>query len=201
MQENNRRSFLKRSATVLASAAAGLHAAPAEAAAVARTAPDPALLSAVAEAVLPSEIGAAGVRRVTRDFQRWMDGFEPVAELEHAYGPPNEIEYGPPDPAPRWGAQLEALDLEARRRLAHPFAELPLEQRRELLRRQLRGDAASRFPEPAQAEHVAMGLLAFYFARPEATDLCYRAMIRKETCRGLETAPDMPRPLQSEAGA
>ena len=56
------------------------------------------LLHAFAEAVLPAEIGADGVRDALRDFVTWMNGFEPVAELPHPYLSSVEVQYGPPHP-------------------------------------------------------------------------------------------------------
>src|SRR5689334_20040063 len=43
-------------------------------------------LVAVADAVLPSELGAQGIARAASDFQRWMDAYHPGAEANHGYG-------------------------------------------------------------------------------------------------------------------
>ena len=44
------------------------------------------LRQAFAEAVLSAEIGAEGVRDARRDFVRWLDAFEPVADHDHRGG-------------------------------------------------------------------------------------------------------------------
>ena len=137
---------------------------------------DPQLLEALAEAVLPEEIGPAGVQEATRDFRRWLAGFEPVAELPHPYLSSDEVRYGPADPAPRWASQLEALDLLSRKRHGTGFGALPPEARRALVARELAGQLPDgRLPQPASASHLAVGLLARFYARPAAADLAYEA--------------------------
>lgn len=164
------------------------------------------LLDALADAILPSEIGSDGKREAADGFRAWLDGFEPVAELNHDYGS-QAVHYGPEDPAPRWSSQLAALELVARRREDAGFAELPVRRRREVIRRRVPdppGEASDRgLPgNPAEAEHVAVGLLAWFYGRPEAADLGYRARIGRYTCRPLERSGDRPAPLsEGEAAA
>lgn len=162
------------------------------------------LLEALADAALPSEIGEDGKREATEAFRAWLDGFEPAAELNHRYGS-QAVRYGPAHPAPRWSSQLAALELVARRREAAGFSELPVDARRALIRRRVpepAGEAGERrLPDdPAEAEHVAVGLLAWFYGRPEAADLGYRARIGRYTCRPLAESRERPAPL-SEAGA
>lgn len=155
-------------------------------------------LRAVATAVLPvSDLGGDGVDRVVTEFEAWIEGFEPVAELPHGYLSRGlaEIRYGPPHPGPRWASQVEALELEARKRHRSSFAELTVEQRRALIEGQLERDEIGRLPSPGQARHVAIGLLAFFYDSAEATDLCYRASIGRYRCRGLSTLGREPPPL------
>ncbi len=156
------------------------------------------LLHALGESILPSELGAQGINQVVSDFQSWVAGYQPVAELNHGYGT-GEIEYTPADPAPGWEAQLQALDLEVKRRHQSSFKELSPEARRELIRKQIAGEKLDRLPAPADARHIAIGLLAYYYGTPEATDLCYQAAIGKNTCRPLDAAPQKPAPLYQKA--
>lgn len=192
---HDRRAFLRSSAAALSAAALG-GAVPARAAG-ARDGPsadiDPGLLRAVAEVTLPSELGAEGREEAVARFEAWLEAFEPASELNHGYGT-SEIRYGPPDPAPRWAAQLRALDLEARRRHGTVFPELDPDRRRGLLERQI-DDEGPGFPTPARARHVAVGLLAWWLETPGATDRCYGARIARETCRGIRGAPERPAPL------
>ena len=157
---------------------------------------DRALLNAVAEAVLPNEIGTEGIREALRDFVRWLDGFEPVAELPHPYLSSDELRYGPADPAPMWASQLEALDLLAKKRHGAGFASLPAGTRREMLAADLSGHAADgRLPAPAYATHVALGVLARFYVRPTASDLAYGARINAAACRDLASGAVKPAPL------
>jgi hypothetical protein len=154
---------------------------------------DPVLLRALAHTVLPSELGDAGIERAAAGFERWLAAYEPVAEVNHGYGT-DELDYLPAHPGPGFGAQLQALELEASRRSGRGFAELDHAARQELVRRHLSGERS--LPRIEDARHVALGLLAWWVATPEATDLAYRARIAKETCRPLADAPAPPQPLE-----
>jgi hypothetical protein len=196
MPEMNRRSFLHSLGT-LAPGAALAGCAGTDAAETPAETLEPALLRGLAEAVLPSELGEAGIDRVVAGFRGWLAEFEPVAELNHGYGT-GELAYTAADPAPGWGAQLRALDLRARREAGRGFAELGVGERRELVRRQLPRDRADRLPEVAEAPHVAVGLLAYFYRTPEANDLCHRAAIGWRSCRPLATSAERPAPLGGE---
>ncbi len=186
MTDTDRRDFLKKSAA----AAAALGISGTEAAASQASVPPAETLRAIGAAVLPvADLGSDGTDRVVTDFEAWIDGFEAVAEMPHGYlnrGLAN-IRYGPPHPGPRWTAQIEALELEADKRHQSMFAELSIEDRRALIQGQLGRDELGRLPSPGQARHVAVGLMAFFYAGSEATDLCYRASIGRFKCRGLGT--------------
>lgn len=190
---HDRRAFLRSSAAALSAAALGGCVPDAPVRAGDRTTLDPAVLRAVGDVVLPGELGAGGRDEAVRGFEAWLDAFEPVAELNHGYGT-SEIQYGPPDPAPRWAAQLRALEVEARKRHDAGFTELDPEERRALLESRIE-DEGPGFPSPARARHVAVGLLAWWLETPGATDRCYGAEIGKETCRGIGSAPERPAPL------
>lgn len=70
--------------------------------------------------------------------------------------------------------------------------------RRDFLKRvaALVGDAA---PErlPARAKHVAIALLAHFYASPDADDLCYGRRIGRQTCRGLGGVRQPPASTQA----
>lgn len=197
-EEASRRKFLKTSGAVVAAVAAPAGAtakAGQESRSLARSLDLP-LLQAFAEAVLPEEIGADGVRDALRDFVTWLDGFEPVAELPHSYLSSVEVRYGPPHPAPRWVSQLEALDLLANKAHGSGLADLPVDKRRELIAADLeRHDAGEDLPRPAYAGHVAVGLLARFYSRSRAADLAYGARINARACRDLASGAVMPAPL------
>lgn len=147
-------------------------------------------LRAVAEAVLPAELGAEGRERAVNAFERWSDGLEPVAELSHPYLVP-ETRYSGPDPRPGWAAQLQGLEKECRARHGIDLADLDVANRRKLLTRGI-GQAGPGIGSPANANHIAVALMAHFFASPVATDMCYRRTIAKQQCRGLEGAGGEP---------
>jgi hypothetical protein len=200
MTENARRTFLKTGAT-LASALA-IPGCASETLSETQSAPAdrPETLSALAALVLPAaSLGDEGVRRVVEGFRKWLQEFEPVAELDHAYMS-DEIPYGPPDPGPMWRAQLEALELEAEKRHEISFAAIPREEREAILRRQLPSSLGPDLPDPTRAPHVALGLLSYFYQTSEANDLCYGKAIEKFTCRGIESGAVPPSPRLRRAG-
>ena len=195
-----RREFLKTTGAVAAAVAAPGAAAAAQEADGRRL--DLPLLQAVAEAVLPPEIGGDGVREALRDFVRWLDGFEPVAELPHPYLSSDQVRYGPPDPAPMWAAQLAALELLAQKRHGAGFAALAPERRRGLIAADLERYAPDRdLPAPAYATHVAVGLLARFYSRPAAADLAYGVRIGAAACRDLASGAEKPPALDAGPGS
>lgn len=151
---------------------------------------EPEMLRALAEAVLPSELGAAGAARVSGDFVRWLDEYKAGAELEHGYGT-SALRFQRASPRPRWAAQLERLSAAGPR----PFADLTVEQRRGVVRDALKGERLDRMPAVESASHVALALLSFYYGSSQAADLCYRAQIGRETCRPLAQSSRKPLPL------
>jgi len=158
-------------------------------------------LRSLAEAVLPSRLGAEGVARVVEAFEAWLAAYRPGAERSHGYGSDSmDIRYLPPDPTARWRAQLEELDASARQRFGGDFAALSLDQRRSLLRERLAAAPGSTPTSPADADHVAVALMAFWFGGAEAEDLAYGGAIAKETCRPLDTVGERPAPVARAEG-
>ena len=156
---------------------------------------DRAVLEALAMLVLPRiALGDAGIKRVTGEFLDWLDAFDPATELNHPYYSA-EIDYGPPDPAPLWGAQLRALDIEAQNRFDSGFSQIGQDQQRFILERQLPQNTPEVLPHTGNARHVAVGLIAYFYATAESNDLCLQAKVGRQTCRGLATSPDKPAPL------
>ena len=189
MAEINRRGFLGSVAAALPVAAASRRA-------LKRTKPgtsglDDELTRALGHAVLPAELGSDGIDRVVAGFHSWLEEYEPGAELNHGYGTA-DIEFTPDDPTISWQAQLNELEREAQRRFQLSFVRLDSEGRRGIVRRQISGDRLDRLPRPYRARHVAVGLLAYFYSTPEATDLCYQAAIGKNNCRPLARSPREP---------
>lgn len=190
----DRRTFLKRSGAALSAAAVSGCLPNSAERQESSTAPLHAeVLRAVAQVVLPSDLEDASREEAVQAFEQWVSEYEPVAELNHGYGT-SEIRYSPPDPAPAWQAQLEALDLEADRRMGTSFAALDMPGRRELITRQGL-DESSGLPNPLRARHVAVALMAHWFRSSDAADRCYERRIAERSCRGIDTAPSEPEAL------
>jgi len=197
MADHPRRRFLKASAGVVSGLALGGCAEEQAPAPEPLDVLDRSALDAVARLVMPvTALGETGLKRAVDDFLAWLVAFDPVAELDHPYDA-SDIRYGPPDPAPLWRAQLEALDFESGKRFHTRFATLDEKQQREILGHQLPEQIPADMPYAGSATHVAIGLLAWFYATSEANDLAHEAKIGRETCRGLASGAEKPAPLES----
>ena len=156
----------------------------------------PEALDAIGEAVLPSELGANGTRRVVGDFRRWMEGYRENAEVDHAYGN-SRLRFTGPTPATRWTKQLDDLDAAARSAKGKSFASLTVAERQELLRPLLAAERGPLGGAPDGSTHVAAALLAFFYGSSEAADLCYEASIGRRTCRPLNEQSKQPVALKA----
>jgi hypothetical protein len=150
------------------------------------------ILRALAEVVLPSELGATGRARIVDDFVRWIRGYRAGAEMDHGYGF-TQMRATPAPPSARYRAELDALD-QAARTGGTTFAALPFDQRRAIVERALTAAKIERLPPRPSGGHVAVDLMAFYFQSGEANDLCYRAAIGRDACRGLPGSEQPPQP-------
>ena len=158
---------------------------------------NPRVLRALGAAILPTELGPAGWERAVSGFERWLAGYREGAELVHGYGT-GEIRQTGPSPALRWSTQLRALEAAAQKR-GSSFAQLTVADRQELVRTAMQGGGQRLTAMPAvdRAAQVSVGLLAFFYGSPEATDLCYQARIGANSCRPLADSERRPLPLAS----
>ena len=160
---------------------------------------DAAMVRSVADVVLPSELGNDGITRVSRAFSQWAGGYRPGVELVHPYGSA-ELRQTGESPMGRWRSQLSALERSAREKHQRAFTSLTRDQRRELVMQAMADDRLNRLPDPLQANHVAMGILSWYFATPDAADLCYNAKIGRNQCRPLVHSSRQPLPIKDGGG-
>jgi hypothetical protein len=143
-------------------------------------------LRAVADVVLPQEIGAAGRSRAVDQFVVWLQNYRAGAETDHGYGFPR-LRRTAASPAAKYAGQLHALGA--------TFPELALAERSRVVEAAIGAAGMQRLPGRPDGTHVATDLMAFYFNSIEANDLCYRAHIGRDTCRGLEGSENRPAPL------
>ena len=155
---------------------------------------EPEVVRALAEAVLPSELGAAGAAKVSRDFLRWMDEYKEGTELVHGYGT-SALRFMRASPRPGWAVQLEQIGRRTSDVGRRSFTAMSVEERRAIVRDVLRGERLDRMPAIGAAPHVAVALLAFYYESPDAADLCYNAKIGRQTCSPLAANSRKPLPI------
>jgi hypothetical protein len=141
-----------------------------------------ATLRELARIVLPSELGRAGTDRIATDFEKWVRNYRPGAEMEHGYGF-TRLRSKSASAAPAYLAQLEALR----------------EPRRETVEAALAQAGIKDLPRAPDGKHVITDLMSFYFQGSDANDLCYRAAIRRDSCRGLEGSENAPPPMKGPA--
>jgi len=155
---------------------------------------DPATLDALALAVLPSQLGRAGMMREAAAFRDWAAKYQESSELVHGYGTSRLRSTGP-TPLTRWSAQLDQLDADAQRLRQRRFRDLSATDREQIVRDSLKGERLDRMPAVVDANHVAVALLAHFYDSSGAADLCYEAQIGRQTCRPLAAQTTKPRAM------
>jgi erythromycin esterase-like protein len=158
----------------------------------AMTPADEARLRAVAEVVLPQELGAPGQDATVTAFAAWLRDYRAGAETDYGYGAPR-LRRLPPSPASKYPAQLDALEAAARAR-GRSFADLGRDDRRALVEAAIAEAKVERLPARPDGGHVATDLLGFFFNSVEANDLCYQAAIGRDQCRTLTGSSERPAP-------
>jgi hypothetical protein len=191
MSTLSRRTFLASLASAVPLAVIVRHA---HAASVAHLTSDPATLGALAEAILPSALGRAGINKEVAAFREWGTRYREGAELVHGYGTSRLRTLGP-TPLTKWATQLD--DLDARAQTAHQrnFRDLSVSDRANIVRAVLQGQRLDRMPSVIDASHVSLALLAHFYESSAANDLCYEAQIGKMTCRPLSASARKPLPM------
>jgi hypothetical protein len=157
-----------------------------------------ATLESIADVVLPAEIGDAARRDAVRGFVRWIRGYREGADMEHGYGHTRVHATGP-SPARRYPVQIAALEKAARARGADTFTSLLVDARRSILEGAILDAAVERLPTRPDGGHLATDLMAFYFRSATAANVCYRARIDRDSCRGLPGSERAPAALASKA--
>jgi len=127
----------------------------------------------LAAVVFPSELGASGLETTAAQFERWVREYRPGAEMDHGYGF-TRLRSKPPSPASTYLRQLAELHLTGDLRSDRAAVESALQQAN-----------IANLPTTPDGRHVAADLMSSYFRSSAANDLCYRARIGRDECRGL----------------
>jgi hypothetical protein len=147
-------------------------------------------LRALAAVVLPAELGAAGIARTADAFVRWVRGYRAGAEMDHGYGNTRLRSKGS-SPAPGYLRDLAAL--------RPALLSGDQDSRSQAVISALQQAKITELPRTPDGRHIAVDLMAFYFRSSDANDLCYRAAIGRDLCRGLENSEQAPPPLKGRA--
>jgi len=155
-----------------------------------------ATIKAIAEVTLPSAAGAEGRDQGVAQFVAWVRNYKEGADRGHGYGNSQLAQPTGPSPASRYPAQFAALDKAAADQGAASFAALAPAARRAIVENALNTpQPTTRLPARPTGANLIADFMGLYFNSPEAVDLCYRAAIERDTCRGLENSEQAPRPL------
>jgi hypothetical protein len=120
---------------------------------------------------------------VADEFVIYVRDYRPGADTEHGYGFTRVVPK-PPSPARRYAEQLSAL---------------PSPLTKDAVKQALTQSGVKELPRVPDGKSVIADLMAFYFRGSEANDLCYRAAIGRDQCRGLNGSDQTPAPLQEPA--
>lgn len=152
-------------------------------------------LLALASAVLPQELGAAGQRAAVDQFLRWLRDYRAGAERDHGYGVTG-LRTAPPSPAAKYAAELDDLD----RRAGGTFAALAPAERRRVVADAITAAGVKELPGRPNGSHVATDVMSHYFNSPAANDLAYRRAIGRDACRDLAGSDQRPALLSPTTG-
>jgi hypothetical protein len=153
-------------------------------------------LLALAAAVLPSELGEAGIAQAADAFQQWLKDYRPGAELDQGYGDPR-LAQAADSPASRYRAQLDDL----RQRCGARLAAVPLPERRRVIAQALEDAKLRSLPLIPDGGHVATDLMAHYFNGADANDRMHGRYIGRFACRGLPGSELRPPALNAPSAA
>ena len=145
-------------------------------------------LRALAAVVLPAEPGALNADQTAEAFVRWVRGYRAGAEMDHGYGN-TRLRSKAASPAPNYLRHLAALH--------DALLSSDVESKRQAITAALEQARITDLPRTPDGRHVAADLMAFYFRSSDANDLCYRAAIGRDSCRGLDGSGQPPAPLKA----
>jgi hypothetical protein len=154
-------------------------------------------LHAIAEVVLPAEIGADARRKAVTTFVAWFANYRQGADMGHGYGASTLRAPSGPSQFSRYASQFTALDATARSRGGQTFRALPASDRRAIAEQLLNDpQPVNRLPAQPTGANLVADLMGSYFTSADAWDTCYRAEIQRDSCRTLDNSAEPPRPVK-----
>jgi len=148
----------------------------------------PATLLAIADVVLPAE---SDRKAAVAAFTSWIDNYAEGADTDHGYGNTRIHALGP-SPARNYAAQIAALDEAARAKGAPSFRAASPADRLVILEQAIADAKVERLSARPTGAHIATDLMGHYFNSSTGADLCYRASIARDACRGLQGSDKPP---------
>jgi hypothetical protein len=153
-------------------------------------------LSAIADVVLPTALSAQDRKRVVDRFVAWFVNYRQGADMGHGYGASTLRQPSGPSPVSRYAPQFTAIEAAARERGGGTFASLPAAARRDIVEKLLNEpQPVSRLPAQPTGANLIADFMGSYFTGADAWDLCYRAEIRRDSCRTLDDSTRQPRAI------
>jgi hypothetical protein len=134
----------------------------------------------LASIVLPSALGKSGFEEAAMRFDRYVREYHAGADTDHGYGFTHVVRK-PSSPFAAYADQLSSLPM--------PVTRIAVEQA-------LEKSQIKELPRTPEGKSVIADLMSFYFRSSEANDLCYRAEIGRDACRGLAGSERAPSPLR-----
>jgi len=154
-------------------------------------------LNAIADVVLPEEIGPDARRRAVTVFVSWFTNYRQGADMGHGYGASTVRAPSGPSPFSRYPAQFSALDASATARGGQTFRALPIADRRAIVEQFLNEpQAATRLPASPTGANLIADLMGSYFTSANAWDVCYGVQILRDSCRALDNSEAAPVPIR-----
>jgi hypothetical protein len=147
-------------------------------------------LRQLAKLVLPTELGREGTDRIAEKFEHWVRDYRPGAEVEHGYGH-TRLRAKPRSPAAAYLVQLESL--------SDALSNSDPAVRHNAIETALDAASIKDLPASPDGRHIVTDLMSFYFQSSDANDLCYKAEIHRDGCRGLEGSDSPPRRFKGSA--
>ena len=154
-------------------------------------------LNAIAEVVLPAEIGADAQRRAVTAFASWFANYRPGSDMGHGYGASTLRAASGPSPFSRYAAQFATLDASAKERGASSLRALAAPDRRIVIEKFLNEpQPVNRLPAQPTGANLVADLMGSYFTSANAWDVAYGVQILRDSCRTLDNSADAPLPVR-----